>query len=90
MKKFLLSLKNNSDQQVANPNNTWIRKSKQGEVVTYDSPHKVVATLPGAVSLTVNGEMDMRGVYCYMVVADILNLVDQELTRGIADFIKSC
>jgi len=36
-----------------------------------------------------NGEMDMRGSYCCLVVADICNLIvgNDELTRGIGDFI---
>lgn len=39
-----------------------------------------------------NGEMDMRGVYCSLVVADILDILEDnvELTRGMADFIVSC
>ena len=32
----------------------------------------------------------MRGVYCAMVIADILNLLDDEFTRGVGDFISSC
>jgi len=31
--------------------------------------------------------MDMRGVYCALVVADVLNIMDEELTRGMADLI---
>jgi protein farnesyltransferase subunit beta len=36
--------------------------------------------------------MDIRGCYCTFVVADILNILDgnEELTRGVGDFIKSC
>ena len=39
-----------------------------------------------------NGEMDMRGLYCALVTADILNLIEgnDELTRGMGDFIASC
>ena len=37
-----------------------------------------------------NGEMDMRGVYCALVVADILNIMDEKLTRGMGDMIVSC
>lgn len=50
----------------------------------------MLGTLPGSVAIHVNGEMDMRGVYCFMVVADILNIVDSELTRGMGDFISKC
>jgi len=36
----------------------------------------VLATLPGGVAIHYNGEMDMRGVYCALVVADILDILD--------------
>lgn len=50
----------------------------------------VDATLPGSFAIHTNGEIDMRGVYCSLVIADILNIMDEELTRGIGDFITSC
>jgi len=36
--------------------------------------------------------MDMRGSYCALVTADILNLIEnnEELTRGMGDIIASC
>ena len=48
--------------------------------------------MPGSVAIHMNGEMDMRGVYCSLVVADILDILEGnvELTRGMADFIVSC
>jgi protein farnesyltransferase subunit beta len=51
--------------------------------------------MPGAIAIHVNGEMDMRGVYCALVCADILNLLDgsekaNEFTRGMGDFISTC
>lgn len=53
---------------------------------------EVVGTLPGSISIHKNGEMDIRGVYCSLVVADILNILEgnEELTRGCADFVASC
>lgn len=32
----------------------------------------------------------MRGVYCALVVADVLNIMDEELTRGMAELIARC
>lgn len=60
--------------------------------MNYTNTHEVVATMPGSVAIHMNGEMDMRGVYCSLVVADILNILEDnvELTRGMADFIVSC
>lgn len=39
-----------------------------------------------------NGEMDMRGSYCALVCADVCDLIEgnEELTRGMGDFIASC
>jgi prenyltransferase beta subunit len=48
--------------------------------------------LPGSVEIHKNGEMDMRGVYCSLVVADILGILEDNdvLTKGMGDFIASC
>jgi len=50
---------------------------------------EVLGTLPGSISIHKNGEMDIRGCYCSLVVAEILNLVEdnEDLTRGVGDFI---
>jgi len=90
MRSFLHTVKNNQDFKCeqAHPNNIWIQKDKEtGEVVTYKNTHEVIGTLPGAIAIHMNGEMDMRGVYCALVVADILDIMDEELTRGMADLI---
>ena len=58
---------------------------------TYDDPSLVHTAEPGSFVVCDNGEMDMRGCYCAMVVADVLGLLpDEELTTGIAEFIASC
>jgi protein farnesyltransferase subunit beta len=43
--------------------------------------------LPGSVEIHENGEIDMRGVYCTVVIADILNIMIPEITMGMGDFI---
>lgn len=35
-----------------------------------------MVSLPGSLEIHVNGEMDMRAVYCSLVCADILNLLE--------------
>ena len=93
MRKFLLSIKNNMDltHSQAHSNNSWIMKDRQThKELVYSHSHEVVATLPGSVAIHENGEMDMRGVYCSLVVADILNIVDDQFTRGMGDVIASC
>lgn len=93
MRSFLHSIKNNLDLKydLAHPNNSWIQKDRvTGEIKKYAGTHKVIGTLPGAVAIHINGEMDMRGVYCALVVADILDIMDEELTRGMAKLIANC
>lgn len=46
--------------------------------------------MKGGIVVCENGEIDMRGVYCALVVADILNILDEEVKRDISDFIVSC
>jgi len=95
MRGYLLSIKNNLDLEFdkAHPSNQWILKRKgQDQDYIYTKAHEYVGTLPGAIAIHKNGEMDMRGSYCALVTADILNLIEnnQELTRGMGDFIASC
>lgn len=77
----------------ASPFNAWVLKDKEtGDIYTHGGPSQVLGTLPGTIPLHENGEMDMRGFYCALVAADICNLIDgnEELTRGMADFIANC
>jgi protein farnesyltransferase subunit beta len=39
-----------------------------------------------------NGEMDIRGVYCSLVCADICGFLEanEEYTKGVGDFLLSC
>jgi prenyltransferase beta subunit len=93
MRVFFKSIKNNLDIDLkqAHPKNMWIFADKDGEIWRHGGQaHTVVGTLPGSVAIHYNGEMDMRGVYCAMVVADILNILDEDLTRGVGEFISSC
>eukprot|EP00831_Metopus_contortus_P081118 TRINITY_DN8457_c0_g1_i3.p1 TRINITY_DN8457_c0_g1~~TRINITY_DN8457_c0_g1_i3.p1 ORF type:complete len:427 (+),score=33.48 TRINITY_DN8457_c0_g1_i3:31-1281(+) len=52
---------------------------------------KARTTIPGSFQIHINGENDLRAVYCSLVVADVLNLLDNPALReGIGDFISSC
>jgi prenyltransferase beta subunit len=57
-----------------------------------NDPSKYIGTVPGAIAIHENGEMDIRGVYCSLVCADILCLLEnnEELTSGIGEFLLSC
>lgn len=37
-----------------------------------------------------SGEEDLRGVYIAVVLGDILNISDDKLLDGVADYIASC
>jgi len=38
-----------------------------------------------------NGEVDMRGCYCALAVAEILGLLpDERITSGVGDYIARC
>ena len=95
MKAYLNRIKNNLDSthDQADPNNVWLFKDKEtGKLYDHKGTSKVLGTLPGSMPIHDNGEMDMRGLYCALVTADILNLIEgnDELTRGMGDFIASC
>lgn len=63
---------------------------KEGNKIVPKKVSEVIASLPGSVEIHINGEIDMRGVYCSMVIADILNILDPEITVGVGDFVASC
>lgn len=44
----------------------------------------------GSFLMHVKGECDMRGTYIAMVIADILNILTDELKDGVGDYIASC
>jgi len=93
MKKFLLSVKNNNFyMEEGGKDNKWIHKDKEGHLIMPKGASQVLATLPGSIEIHRNGEMDMRALYCAIVVADILDILEgnEDLSKGIGDFITSC
>ena len=96
MRIYLTKVKNNLDQEYTqkDENNQWVFVHKiTGEMFNHKSKtSEVVGTLPGSIAIHQNGEMDMRGVYCACVVADILGILDdnEPFRRGMGDFIASC
>ena len=38
----------------------------------------------------INSESDLRAVYCALVIADILGILDEKITKGVAENIKKC
>ena len=67
----------------------WRGESKDANTSVKSSELKVGKN--GSYIMHENGEYDLRGCYCALVVADILGLLpDEELTAGMGDFIASC
>ncbi|KAI0628312.1 terpenoid cyclases/Protein prenyltransferase [Trametes polyzona] len=44
----------------------------------------------GSFLVSHHGEVDVRGVYCLLVVATLLNLLTPELLAGVPDFLATC
>ena len=87
-RKYLLSVKNNGSENKEN----YYAYKKENEWGDDDDPSKYVGTIPGSMAIHINGEMDIRGVYCSLVCADILGILEgnEELTRGVGEFLLSC
>jgi len=60
--------------------------------IDQNDPSQYVGTIPGAMAIHFNGEMDIRGVYCSLVCADILGLLENnpEFTDGVGSFLLGC
>ncbi|CDW89353.1 caax beta [Stylonychia lemnae] len=90
MRRYLKSIKNNYRYENQGQRSGWNLIDQNGDLLKPTKVSEVIASLPGSVEIHINGEIDMRGVYCAMVIADILNLKDEEFTRGVGDFVASC
>jgi len=90
MRMFLMSIKNHFKFEHPGQISGWNLIDKDGNKVQPTGTSDVVASLPGSFLIHQNGEIDMRGVYCAMVIADILGILDDDLKQGVGDFIASC
>lgn len=91
---MLISLKNNLvyDKKQESTLNPYIDQidPKTGEKYVAEGTSSVKASLPGSFEIHENGENDIRAIYCALVIADILDILDEELTHGIGDYIVQC
>ena len=91
MKKYLMSVKHTQGE--INSDN-FFNHSKDDEMIAQDKndPSLYVGTIPGSMAIHWNGEMDIRGVYCSLVCADILGLLkdNEEFTKDVGKFLISC
>ncbi|KAJ4482410.1 terpenoid cyclases/protein prenyltransferase alpha-alpha toroid [Lentinula aciculospora] len=44
----------------------------------------------GSFRVSSNGEVDVRGVYCLLAVAKLLNMMTEELIKGTRDWVRGC
>lgn len=90
MRKFLHSIKNQYKYQDPNQRSGWSMVDKAGEFLKPTKTSDVIASVPGSFIIHKNGEVDMRGAYCALVIADILDIMDDQLKEGVGNFIASC
>ena len=92
MKQYLLAVKNNFKVDSESSNMFEYMKPEDHAKADSNDPSKYVGTIPGAMAIHENGEMDIRGVYCSLVCADICSILEdnKEFTDGVGDFLLSC
>ena len=92
MKEYLITIKNNYNYVKDQTNLFGFISGEERSKTDNNDPSKYIGTLPGAISIHFNGEMDIRGVYCSLVCADILGLLpnNSEFTDGVGDFLIGC
>ncbi|KAH9809845.1 terpenoid cyclases/protein prenyltransferase alpha-alpha toroid [Melampsora americana] len=44
----------------------------------------------GSFVMQMNGEIDVRGTYCALIVASLLNFLTPDFSKGLSDFISGC
>lgn len=90
MKEYLLTIKNNFKH--TGKSKSHFSYLDDFEAVDGNDPSRYVGTIPGSMAIHLNGEMDIRGVYCSLVSADILGLLENNelLTDGIGEFLLKC
>ena len=52
--------------------------------------HNYNSSWPGSFMSHENSESDLRAVYCALVIADILGILDEDISKGVAENIKKC
>mmetsp|Transcript_10028 Transcript_10028/g.16870 ORF Transcript_10028/g.16870 Transcript_10028/m.16870 type:complete len:191 (-) Transcript_10028:810-1382(-) len=92
MKAYLLSVKNNFKARADQPNLFSFMSNSEFSEVDGNDPSRYIGTLPGSIAIHLNGEMDIRGIYCSLVCADVLGLLEdnEEFTKDIGRFLLGC
>ena len=66
----------------------WLMRLKTVTTTTRKEDGEDVVV--GSFAMHVDGESDVRGSYCALAVAHLCKVLDEELTRGVANYVAEC
>ncbi len=66
----------------------WLMRLKTVTTMTRKEDGEDVVV--GSFAMHVDGESDVRGSYCALAVAHLCKVLDEELTRGVANYVAEC
>jgi protein farnesyltransferase subunit beta len=90
MRKYLKSMKNNNTLKEGNSSFSDFKGNFILEKEDVEKLNSYRTSWPGAFQMHSCGESDLRATYCALIVADILNIIDDELTKGVVENIRLC
>ncbi len=91
LKEFLLKMKNNDIE--FKQKNTFLDKNNNFLIYHKDDKNncsKFFTANPGSFENHFNGESDLRSIYCALTSAYILNIIDDDLTKNVVEYIREC
>jgi protein farnesyltransferase subunit beta len=74
----------NENKMLYDINGNFLMKKNSEKIRNFEVQHE------GSFQVHYNGESDLRAVYCVLIIAFILDIMDEELTNGIAENIAKC
>ena len=84
MKDYLMLMKKQNTDTTNDIKGNFLINKKSDKV------SEISVNYSGAFQAHVNGESDLRATYCALVIAYILNILDDDLTSGVAEHIAKC
>lgn len=90
MKSYLLSMKNNNFSNKLETSYKDLKGNFALEKGNVDKLNSYKTCWPGAFQMHSCGESDLRASYCALIVADILNIIDDDLVEGVVENVKMC
>ena len=90
MRNYLKSMKNNNTLKEGGSSFSDFKGNFILEKEDVEKLNSYRTSWPGAFQMHSCGESDLRATYCALIVADILNIIDNELTKGVIENIRQC